>query len=178
MLTYFVHSTSKDNEQGVRAGWNDSPLAKTGLIQASALKELVDVVSFDRVFASDLRRAIDTAQIVFSDKPVLSDPRLREMNYGKLNGASEVAFPDDEFWCIENGFDGGECCRDVEDRVEQVLSDQYRESQEIAVFSHRYPQLALEVILNGATWQDAIINDWRKSGDWQAGWRYDGPRLT
>ena len=42
----------------------------------------------------------------------------------------------------------------------------------MAIVAHRAPQLALEVILNGLSWQEAINNDWRKTGDWKPGWEY------
>ena len=42
----------------------------------------------------------------------------------------------------------------------------------IGIVAHRAPQLALEVILNNLTWEEAIDKDWRKTGDWQPGWIY------
>ena len=43
----------------------------------------------------------------------------------------------------------------------------------IGIVAHRAPQLALEVITKNITWQEAIENDWRKTGDWQPGWEYE-----
>ena len=42
----------------------------------------------------------------------------------------------------------------------------------IGIVAHRAPQLALDVIINGKTWEEANANDWRKTGDWQPGWEY------
>ena len=42
----------------------------------------------------------------------------------------------------------------------------------IGIVAHRAPQLALEVITKGITWEEANKNDWRKTGDWQPGWDY------
>ena len=42
----------------------------------------------------------------------------------------------------------------------------------IAIVAHRAPQLALEVITKGISWEEAIESDWRKSGDWKPGWEY------
>ena len=172
MITYFVHATSLDNETGRRAGWNDAPLSETGIEQALALGKLIAGRQFDAVFSSDLQRAIQTAQIALPDSRIQPDPRLREMNYGRLNGAPAFAFPSDELWCIENRLEGGECCLDVQARLEEFLATIRTSRGDIAIFSHRYPQLALDVVLNGATWQNAIRNDWRQSGEWQPGWAY------
>ena len=42
----------------------------------------------------------------------------------------------------------------------------------IAIVAHRAPQLALEVITKGISWEEAIERDWRKSGGWKPGWEY------
>jgi alpha-ribazole phosphatase/probable phosphoglycerate mutase len=53
----------------------------------------------------------------------------------------------------------------------EYLKDNYQ-GKNVAIVSHRAPQLALDVILKGKTWEQAINEDWRKVGEWQAGWIY------
>jgi len=173
MITYFVHATSMHNEDGIRSGWDDAPLSTQGIVQARALASVVVGRNFDRVYTSDLERAAHTASLAFPTTPLRRDRRLREMNYGVLNGAHVDAFPDDEDWCIEHRFDGGECCLDVQARVADFLACEYRAGDDIAIVSHRYPQLALEVLCNGCSWPDALRRDWRMIGQWQPGWDYD-----
>ena len=173
MITYFVHSTSLDNERGVRSGWQDLGLSPKGEAQASQLRDLVAEADFDLVFASDLLRAKQTARIVFPDQAVQYDQRLREMNYGDLNGSPGHDFPADEMWCIENRFKNGECCLDVQARIHDFVSSSVPRGAKVAVISHKYPQLALEVICNQRTWREAILSDWRIAGAWQPGWIYD-----
>ena len=38
---------------------------------------------------------------------------------------------------------------------------------------HQAPQLALEVLLNGKTWEQAFADDWRKTKAWKPGWEYE-----
>jgi broad specificity phosphatase PhoE len=173
-LTYFVHSTSIDNEAGLRSGWRDVPLSEWGLVQAQALRKQIAGRTFTAVFASDLQRAAHTARVLFPDREIILDPRLREMNYGLLNGRSHAHFPTDEHHCIHNRFPAGENCLDVEARIRAFLGDCTRQfqGQPIAVVSHRYPQLALAVICNGRSWSQAIDGDWRRRGQWQPGWSY------
>jgi broad specificity phosphatase PhoE len=47
------------------------------------------------VFTSDLARAVQTAEIAFagSDLPIRRDQRLRECNYGRLNGTAARKAP-------------------------------------------------------------------------------------
>lgn len=172
MITYFVHATSRDNLLGVRAGWNNPALSDVGVEQAKGLGESLSSESFDAIYTSDLERAIQTAKLALPNQTIIPEPKLREMNYGILNGQQDSDFPADEKWCIENRYEKGECCLDVENRMRRFLTEAYEPSKRIAVFSHRFPQLALEVILNKLTWQQAIDQDWRTKGGWQPGWRY------
>lgn len=173
MITYFVHSTSVDNEAGVRSGWKDPPLSAIGKGQAEELGKSVAGRRFDLVASSDLRRARETAEIAFPGIEVQRDARLREMNYGALNGKHGSAFPRDDLWCIGNRFVGGECCLDVQARVRDFLDSVV--GARIAIVAHKYPQLALEVLCNGLTWSAAIESDWRRWNRWQPGWTYAVP---
>jgi len=177
MITYFVHSTSVDNEAGIRSGWNDPDLSAKGFKQAESLQPHLLKTPFDAVYTSDLLRAVSTATTALPATEIVRDSRLREMNYGVLNGKPESDFPEDETWCIDHRFDEGENCLDVQSRIESFLNDFYHPSTNIAIFSHKYPQLALEVVLNGLPWKEALTQDWRISGDWKPGWQYDR-RLT
>ena len=51
------------------------------------------------------------------------------------------------------------------------VSEKYG-GQYIAIVAHQAPQLALEVLLKGKTWEQAIAEDWRRTKSWQAGWEY------
>src|ERR1043166_984859 len=86
-ITYFVHGTTTDNEQKLATGWLPGELSAAGREQAKKLGEQVADQTFDVVFCSDLQRAIDSAQLGFGDKyTIIQDDRLRECNYGDLNG--------------------------------------------------------------------------------------------
>jgi probable phosphoglycerate mutase len=67
-------------------GWSDTPLNDHGRGQARTLGDELAGRVFDVVWSSDLRRAIETAQIVAGEPRV--DRRLREMDFGDLEGTS------------------------------------------------------------------------------------------
>jgi probable phosphoglycerate mutase len=171
VITYFPHATTLDNEMGVCTGWNDVALSKKGFQQAKSLNRELKNHRFDRVYCSDLSRAQQSASIVFPNETIHSDTRLREMNYGERNGAATSAFVEG-YSLYKHGFIEGENLNDVEYRLRQFLNDVNWQRSNIALVSHRFPQLALEVIINGLTWQEAISQDWRVHGNWQAGWKY------
>ena len=171
-ITYFVHGTTTDNEQGRSTGWNPDELSELGIQQSKDLKTQIDQ-KFDAVFCSDLRRAVDSAKLSFDDYDIIYDKRLRECNYGDLNGAAEerVVYLDH----IDVPFPGGESNKDVEKRIRSFLKyllDNF-DGKHIAILAHKSPQLAIEVVLNGKTWEQAIKKDWRKTKSWQPGWDYE-----
>jgi len=173
-ITYFVHSTTTDNEQGLATAWLAGKLSAKGLAQASKLKEKVSSKTFDLVFCSDLQRAIETANIAFASFTIIQDSRLRECNYGDYNGKPAKIFKDDMTKYIDLAFPNGESYKDVEARISDLvefLKKDY-DNKEIAIVAHQAPQLALDVVLKNKTWRQAIAEDWRKEKAWQAGWEY------
>lgn len=172
-ITYFVHGTTTDNEKELASGWNPGELSKSGITQAEELGRLVVREKFDAVFCSDLKRAYDSARLAFGDKyEIIPDARLRECNYGDFNGRPEKEFVKEEY--IINPFPHGESYKDVEKRVTKFLEfiRSNFPNQRIAIMAHQAPQLALEVLVNGKTWDQAFAQDWRKTKAWQPGWVY------
>ena len=127
---------------------------------------------FDVIFTSDLVRAIDSAKLAFPDVEHIQDARLRECNYGDLEGKEKKLVIYEEH--IEKPFPNGESLKDVEKRIRnfiEFLKDNYQ-GKTIGIVAHRAPQLALEVITKGISWEEANKNDWRKTKAWQPGWEY------
>lgn len=174
-ITYFVHGTTTDNEQDLATGWLPGELSATGRDQAKKLGEQVADRQFDVVFCSDLQRAIDSAELGFGDKyEIVQDERIRECNYGDMNGQPAASFKNHMEDFIGTPFPNGESYKDVQARLASFV-DFLRENYEgkhVAIVAHQGPQLALDVILRGRTWQQAIDEDWRKQKAWKLGWEY------
>ncbi len=172
-ITYFVHCTTTDNETGRATGWNPGVLAPIAAEQAAQLLNQVKDPSFDIVITSDLSRAVESAKLMFGERfHQLADARLREANYGDWNGGPhhfKASLQD----FIEQPFPNGESYHDVELRMRDFLQELRKQPHHhIAIVAHEAPQLALDVILNGKSWQEAINENWRKTGAWQPGWIY------
>lgn len=174
-ITYFVHGTTTDNEKNKSSGWNDVELSPLGIQQSKELTELTEDMTFDAVFTSDLKRAMESASITWGKKyPTFADRRLRECNYGDLNGQdSELVEPAQEK-SITAPMPNGESYEDVKERVIDFLNEikaKY-DGKHIAIVAHKAPQLALDVVVKGQTWEKAFANDWRKTKSWRPGWEY------
>jgi hypothetical protein len=121
-LVYETHSISVDNERGVATGWLPGELSAEGRRLAHTLGERRRNDGIVCVFTSDLRRAVETAEIAFqgSDVEIRPDARLRECNYGDLNSAP-VGELDPRRRFVDRPFPGGESYRDCVDKMRSFL---------------------------------------------------------
>ena len=170
-IIYFVHGTTYDNAESKCSGWKQVNLNELGRQQAMNLGKNTDY-KFDALFTSDLIRAMDSADIAFPKYEKIVDKRLRECNYGDYDGEDKklVIYEDH----IKTPFPNGESLENVENRINEFVEYIKKEydGKTIAIVAHRAPQLALEVITKKVSWDEAINNDWRKTGNWQPGWEY------
>jgi len=174
-LIYFVHGTTTDNEKELSSGWNNIPLSELGVQQSKDLAGLTQDLNFDVVFTSDLIRAVQSAKLSWGNKyPIVQDSRLRECNYGDLNGSLSSEVEPLQEQSIRTPMPNGESYEMVEQRIADFLGFlkvEYDDKQ-VAIVAHKAPQLALDVLIKGMTWEQAFENDWRKTKRWQPGWEY------
>ncbi len=173
-ITYFVHGTTTDNETHRATGWLPGELSELGKQQAKELGNQAADKQFDVVFCSDLKRAVDSAELGFGGRyEIVQDERLRECNYGDMNGKAH-SFKDSMDDFVDNPFPNGESYKDVEKRMAsfiEFLKENWA-GKHIAIVAHQAPQLALDVLLKDMTWSEAIDADWRKTKAWKPGWEY------
>jgi broad specificity phosphatase PhoE len=124
------------------------------------------------VFVSDLDRAVETAHIAFwgSDIPILKDWRLRECDYGLLNGASTEKVQGNRLSYLETPYPQGESWSGATDRVRRVLTDLPTRwaGQRVLIIGHVATRWALERFLKGNDLQDLASKEFV----WQEGWEY------
>ena len=82
------HGQTDYNVEGRMQGHLDSHLTTAGHDQAAAAAPVLAELAPDRIVSSDLRRAVDTAEVVGSacGLPVKFDARLRETHLGRWQG--------------------------------------------------------------------------------------------
>ncbi|MEN4040969.1 MAG: histidine phosphatase family protein [Anaerolineaceae bacterium] len=119
------HGQTDWNVEGRYQGQTDMPLNPAGIQQARDLAAKIRMVHFDMIYASDLGRARETAQILAGDRQVIFDPRLREIKQGEWEGAlfSEIRqrfagfFENRQEDPLNSRPPGGESLKEVADRV-------------------------------------------------------------
>ncbi len=82
------HGETVANVEHVYQGQTHGKLNERGVAQAYELKEALHGQDIDVVFCSDLKRAVDTAEIIVGgrDVEIVYDKRLRERFLGELQG--------------------------------------------------------------------------------------------
>ncbi|MEU4223850.1 histidine phosphatase family protein [Nonomuraea sp. NPDC026600] len=168
-LIYETHSPTVDNETGIATGWLPGELSQVGrelAVELGVRRRDVDVV-----YASDLRRAAQTAEVAFGDEQTIRlDSRLRECDYGIYNGrpVSEVAMLRRRF--VDVPWPGGQSYRQVVAETAAFLEHVMDEWQgcSVLVISHSANRWALQNLLEGAELSELVDAPFA----WQPGWEY------
>jgi broad specificity phosphatase PhoE len=172
-IVFETHALTEDNERGVATGWLPGRLSARGRDNAAAMGRRRCRDGIAAVFSSDLRRSIDTAEIAFgrTDIPVFFDWRLRECDFGTLNGSSSAQLRAVRGQYIDQPFPGGESHRQAMRRTAGLFADlpSRWDRQRVMVIGHLATYRALEHIVNGVSLEDLVATEfiWRPEG-----WEY------
>lgn len=171
-IVYETHAITIDNENGVATGWLPGQLSERGRATAGEMGERRRDDGIDVIYASDLERALETVRIAFAgtDLPTRVDPRLRECNYGALNGMPRERLERERAQHIDDPWPDGESYRQVVDRTRELLADIEREwtGARVLLVGHSANRLALDHLLLGRELDDLLAADF----EWQPGWEY------
>jgi len=137
------HGETAWNAERRYQGQADVPLSEKGRRQAAALGQRLSGEELHAIYASDLQRAWDTAEIVAQPHPlaVRCEPRLREIDFGAWDGLTraeiERRYPQAlaawEADPLSAGPPGGENLGRVSARVQAALGDLVHAHQEQTV---------------------------------------------
>jgi len=135
------HGQSTGNLGKVYMGQTDVPLTEEGRQQAESIRPVLAKFRFDKVFTSDLQRAMDTQKLALPDCQPVRTKLLREIDVGNLVGTptGELKAPDDPLYPKHRDYSSfrGESYAMVQERAGEFLSLLPTGSDEtVAVFSH------------------------------------------
>ncbi len=174
-LVYETHAITTDNENGIATGWLPGTLSERGRGTAADFGRRRRDDGIDVIYLSDLRRATQTAEIAFGDTDllVIVDARLRECNYGEMNGMEAARLEEERARHVEEPWPGGESYRDVVERTRGLLLDLARERDEsrVLLIGHSANKWALDHLLLGRPLAPLVAAGLQ----WQDGWEYVMP---
>jgi len=171
-IVYETHATSTDNESGVATGWLPGQLSDQGIANARELGVRRRDDGLAAVFVSDLVRAVDTATIAFAGQkiPIFQDPRLRECNYGELNGAPVADLAAERALHVDVPFPGGQSYRQVAAQTREFLAEVAARwnDRRVLLIAHSANRWALEHLLHDVPLEDLVSRPF----GWQPGWEF------
>jgi broad specificity phosphatase PhoE len=174
-LVYETHAITTDNEAGIATGWLPGVLSAAGHDSARELGARRRTDRIETVYVSDLARARETARIAFpeGELPIVVDARLRECNYGRLNGMPRDRLDLERASHVEVPWPDGESYLDVVARTAAFLEELGGRSDgaRVLVIAHSANEWALEHLLLGADLEERIS----AGMTWQPGWEFVVP---
>lgn len=142
MRLYLIrHGETDWNKARRMQGQSDIPLNEFGRKLAVDTREGLKDVAFDIAYASPLKRAKETAEIIIQGKdvPLIEDERIMEIAFGDFEGCCGVGegynIPDPEFEYFFTAPEkyippkGGESYSDMLIRLEEFLEELYQNEE-------------------------------------------------
>lgn len=165
-----------NNEHRFQGAWGDSPLVEKDLIRINNLAKRLEGTKFAAIYASPVKRAFQTAQLLAKemhyDQPVRVAEAIREINFGLAEGKTTLDLAPDlqsEMHLYFNEpakYDGsltkGESYREAGARTQffiKTLLDTYPDGSKIILVAHG---AILNILINAAL--GTPLNDYRKRG--------------
>lgn len=171
-IIFETHAWSEDNEHGIATGWLPGELSPKGRILARELGERRRNDGIQIVVTSDLARATETARVAFAGTalPSVEDARLRECNYGDLNGAPVERLHGRRTQFIDHPYPNGQSYREVERGVRSFLIDYARSHPggKLLVIGHSATRWSLDSLIDRKQLQELVDAPF----DWRPGWNY------
>ena len=145
MKIYFIrHGESVDNCARLHSGWAQVPLSAKGEEDAKRAGRILAGMKFDKVFSSDIKRAMQTCEIALGGVEYQPIDLLREINVGFLAGERFTDCAEkygEEYVEDRRKFEfakyGGESYSELIDRVKKFLKMmETSEYETVAAFCH------------------------------------------
>ena len=165
------HGKTEWNEAGRYVGRSDIGLSASGLREAEALGQHLAGERIDAIYCSNLKRAVQTAQVIASGRDVelVICEELREMDFGELEGLTLEEIrqrrPEFDWWTGRDAdmqFPQGESVRRVASRVGPFAGrlERHAEGETVLIVAHGGTLRALICLLLGLDlehwWQIAL----------------------
>ena len=120
------HGQTNYNKAKVMQGHYDEPLNEVGFAQAKEKRKDIENIHFDVVYASPLKRAIQTASLISNkdEKDILIDPRIIEVDFGKyeLCPFNKLGIKMSLYWAIPELFKAPDTVETKESMIERSRS--------------------------------------------------------
>ena len=146
------HGETIENSKGLFQGQTPGHLSELGIEQAHSLRPRIAELEFDIVLCSDLKRCLDTAEIVLEgiECTFIKEPLLRERDLGNLAGTPIKGAVYNETVETE------ESMKERAHRFIEKVRSEYPDKK-ILAFSHGFFCRIMEAEIKGVTHRDVTL---------------------
>ncbi len=132
------HGETDWSREKRHTGRTDVPLNELGRVQAERLSRTLPKREFAAVFASPLRRALETARLAGCGDSLVVDADLQEWDYGECEGltSAEIQARRPGWLLWRDGCPGGETLADVARRAQRMVERFRAVDGDVLVFAH------------------------------------------
>lgn len=148
------HGETEENARGVFQGQTPGTLSQLGKEQAVAARPAVAALEYDVVLCSDLKRCLDTANIILegTGREIIKEPLLRERNLGNLTGLPIKGA------VLNKTVESEEALQARAGRFIDKVRKEYP-GKRILAFSHGFFTRVMEAEIKGVTHRDVTLMD-------------------
>ncbi len=140
MKLYLIrHGESETNLSGHYTGWSQVNLTPKGIEDAKGIRPILEKIKFDKIYSSDLIRAMKTAENAIPGCVYETSPLLREINLGSLAHKPFLPADSEERKLIVDGYTafGGESNVEFRARATEFLDKvKTLDCDTVAAFTH------------------------------------------
>ena len=153
MKLYLIrHGESETNLAGHYTGWSQVNLTEKGVRDAEGIRPILADIKFDKIFSSDLIRAMKTAENAIPGCVYETTPLLREINLGSLAHKPFLPADSEERKLTLDGYTafGGESNAEFRARAAEFLDKAKAfECDTVAAFTHAgILRMALSIVFS------------------------------
>ncbi len=152
------HGETDSTKKRIYCGHSDPCLNREGVAQAEDVRRRLRNIVIDKVYASDLKRARDFADLIFDPPVVETSAEIREMHFGIFEDLSHKELMSDHRelytrWIDDSGktdIPGGETLQAFKSRVIGFYKKVIQRYNRVAFVTHAGPIKVILAYLNGA----------------------------
>ncbi len=151
-LVMIRHGATASNKEHRYLGRTDESLSAEGTKTLQEARNSYPII--DYLFASPMKRCLETAKIIYPNKDIITIQEWSEMDFGDFEGKNYAQLQGNEYyqkWIDSNGtlpFPGGECREDFIERCKQGFYKMLLQLKELPQINS---SMTVGLILHGGT---------------------------
>lgn len=164
------HDRVLSNDLGIVAGRDNEELTEVGIKQVESIRDKLSDIIFDIIYSSDVRRAVQTAEIVnINGADVMLDWRLAERDPGNALGMKRKDI-DKQYWnslTLDRTPEGAETLKSGLIRTKSILDEIYEKhyDKRILIVTHNFNCKCIWMIEENITDLEEINSFFQENGE-------------